>query len=492
MKKFYLTIMAMAMFFSSVNAQTLIPTGDELVLPQYAYYGATAASRVQTLVRLKLTGLTASTAYRYNTGISITNNITTTYAAGQLFAIRNNTLNIEGLASSKALNGSVLQNNTTAINATGYYGAFSSDTNGEFIGWFATTTLGNAQHFSGSDAYFYVQLQTTNTFAPAVSYRTTSTIKLLDYSTVSGGLTPLVGTSTVGDEKMVLLYDNTAMTGRPLYATWTENDALTQESNYSGWYATNVGNTSGTWGAVIPNNLSTGVRGIKFMNIDGTDIVIGNGTGNTSADGVWNSVSTVNPSGGDATPIVINSIAPTTLPISLSSFTASALANTVKLNWETAQEINNQYFELLRSTDGKSFNAITKVNGAVNSTEIRKYSFTDYSAQSGTNYYQLKQVDTDGKFTISNTITANMGLQDESFKVVSSSDKDITIAISLNKAIKGEIVYTQLDGKVLFKQTYYLNNGYNAINIPVALNPSQIGIVSFFDGTNLKSIKILR
>jgi hypothetical protein len=181
-----------------------------------------------------------------------------------------------------------------------------------------------------------------------------------------------------------------------------------------------------------------------------------------------------------------------TLPIKLVDFSGESRENGVKLNWETAQEVNNQYFEILRSMDGVSFSSITKVNGAINSTENKRYSFMDYNVQSGTNYYQLKQVDTDGKFTISNTIAVNMGLQDESFKVVSATDKEIAVAISLNKALKGQITYTQLNGKVLFKQIYNLNSGYNAINISVLLYPNQIGIVSFFDGANLKSIKILR
>jgi hypothetical protein len=510
MKKFYLTIMAMAMFFSSVNAQTVIPAGagvggGEIILPQYAYFGGTVASRSPFVCRLTLTGLTPSTTYRYTTGISSTSTITTTFAAGNFIHINNTTDatygNILGFTSQKGLNGAYLSfNNVITSGTTNYFGRFDTDASGNYTGWFATVTLGNGtQQASGSDAYFYVNIgsETSTAFSPTISYRTASTIKLLDYTTNSTGVTALVGTTSgIGNEKLVSLYDNTSFTGRPLYTTFTENDGLNLAS-FTTWYTTaassNVNGVSGKWGAVIPNNLASGVRGIRFYEpSDGSQIVVGNGSGNTSTDGVWNSVSTVNPTGGDATPIVINSIAPSTLPISLSSFTASALANSVNLNWETAQEINNQYFELLRSTDGKSFSAITKVNGALNSTEIRKYSFTDYSAQSGTNYYQLKQVDTDGKFTISNTVSANMGLQDESFKVISSSDKDITIAISLNKAVKGEIVYTQLDGKVLFKQTYDLSNGYNSINVPVTLNPNQIGIVSFFDGTNLKSIKILR
>lgn len=91
-----------------------------------------------------------------------------------------------------------------------------------------------------------------------------------------------------------------------------------------------------------------------------------------------------------------------TLPVSLTSFTASLSNNQSQLNWSTASESNNAGFEIESSQDGISFNKIGFVaSQATNSNSILNYSFIDKLAKPGTTYYRLKQVDLDGKFSYS-------------------------------------------------------------------------------------------
>lgn len=88
------------------------------------------------------------------------------------------------------------------------------------------------------------------------------------------------------------------------------------------------------------------------------------------------------------------------LPVSLTSFDANLVKGQSTLTWETASEKNNKGFEVLRSTDGKDFTKIHFENSKGqngNSTTALKYSFVDRTAKAGTNYYQLNQVDLDGK-----------------------------------------------------------------------------------------------
>lgn len=88
------------------------------------------------------------------------------------------------------------------------------------------------------------------------------------------------------------------------------------------------------------------------------------------------------------------------LPVSLTSFDAALVKGQSTLTWETASETNNKGFEVLRSTDGKDFTKIGFVdskgqNG--NSVTALNYSYTDRTAKAGVNYYQLNQIDLDGK-----------------------------------------------------------------------------------------------
>lgn len=56
------------------------------------------------------------------------------------------------------------------------------------------------------------------------------------------------------------------------------------------------------------------------------------------------------------------------LPIELLEFTAkSDLNNSVALEWTTASEVNNDYFELQKSNDGVNFETFAKVKSKGNS-----------------------------------------------------------------------------------------------------------------------------
>lgn len=100
------------------------------------------------------------------------------------------------------------------------------------------------------------------------------------------------------------------------------------------------------------------------------------------------------------------------LPIELVSFSCSAKdKNVVTLNWRTASEFNNDYYQVERSLNGTDFTAIAKVESRGNSNTMQDYAFNDYNKPSGPLvYYRLKQVDTDKKFTYSETcVVENTG-----------------------------------------------------------------------------------
>lgn len=86
----------------------------------------------------------------------------------------------------------------------------------------------------------------------------------------------------------------------------------------------------------------------------------------------------------------------TALPVDLIHFSGVAEENKVKLTWATASEINNDFFEVLRSRDGSSFESIGTVAGNGNSNQVISYEFTDKNPYLGLSYYRLRQVDFDG------------------------------------------------------------------------------------------------
>jgi hypothetical protein len=100
----------------------------------------------------------------------------------------------------------------------------------------------------------------------------------------------------------------------------------------------------------------------------------------------------------------------TGLPISLVSFKASKINNNVKLSWQTASEINSDFFEIEKSSDGLNFKTLGTLKASGNSSENLFYSIIDFSPALTTNYYRLKQVDLDGVFTYSSILAVNFDL----------------------------------------------------------------------------------
>jgi len=84
------------------------------------------------------------------------------------------------------------------------------------------------------------------------------------------------------------------------------------------------------------------------------------------------------------------------LPIALVSFDADVKDGTVYLKWETSSEVENDFFLIERSKDGKTFEALTKVEGAGTSHGPLKYQARDSHPYHGTSYYRLSQTDYDG------------------------------------------------------------------------------------------------
>src|SRR5690606_21142025 len=89
------------------------------------------------------------------------------------------------------------------------------------------------------------------------------------------------------------------------------------------------------------------------------------------------------------------------LPVELLYFDLIDFGDEVHLAWETNVEINNDYFEVERSLDLENWETINRQKGAGNSSSPVRYGAIDSEPPSGTIYYRLKQIDFDGKESIS-------------------------------------------------------------------------------------------
>lgn len=89
-----------------------------------------------------------------------------------------------------------------------------------------------------------------------------------------------------------------------------------------------------------------------------------------------------------------------TLPVTLSSFTAKKINSAVVLNWSTEVERNTSHFVIERSTNGPDFTDAGIIFTDGNADTHREYRFTDdfKSTTSTILYYRLKIVDLNGTY----------------------------------------------------------------------------------------------
>ncbi|MEO1414928.1 MAG: ELWxxDGT repeat protein [Bacteroidota bacterium] len=93
------------------------------------------------------------------------------------------------------------------------------------------------------------------------------------------------------------------------------------------------------------------------------------------------------------------------LPVEWLSFEADLQANgDVMLHWETANEQNNDYFQIEVSADGEEFEAIGREAGQGTTDQVISYSFLHRNPTDVQRFYRLKQVDIDGNFSLSQVI----------------------------------------------------------------------------------------
>jgi len=160
-----------------------------------------------------------------------------------------------------------------------------------------------------------------------------------------------------------------------------------------------------------------------------------------------------------------------TLPIKLLNFIAEKRNSVNLLSWTTLTELNNKGFELQRSANGKDFSALTFVKSKADngiSSQLLNYSFEDATPLLSTNYYRLKQIDKDGKSTLSN-IVAIENKKVNKFEIVNLYPNPVVdklnILISAVKEENIQLIITDIVGKILVQESKSVTKGENLLTL---------------------------
>lgn len=142
------------------------------------------------------------------------------------------------------------------------------------------------------------------------------------------------------------------------------------------------------------------------------------------------------------------------LPVELVNFQAYSSRDQSKifLNWETASEVNSDYFVIEKSYDGIIFFPIDQVAAAGNSSITRRYTAVDLTPNKGNNYFRIQEVDLERLMSFSNLV--NVFINDDGdvpaiypnpvvdmVKVYSKPLKNKPVVVKVLN-VKGQCIYT--------------------------------------------------
>ena len=152
------------------------------------------------------------------------------------------------------------------------------------------------------------------------------------------------------------------------------------------------------------------------------------------------------------------------LPVSLLGLSARLNNNTtVTLSWTTLSELNNKgfYVERNETNDINSWQKLGFIQGAVNSSTSRNYSFIDNQVSLGHIYkYRLRQVDLDGQFSFSNEVLVRVKDLQKTMLLLSSYPNPFKSTTTLNYNIPVSGVVTLKVFNTVGEEVATLVNGY--------------------------------
>lgn len=175
------------------------------------------------------------------------------------------------------------------------------------------------------------------------------------------------------------------------------------------------------------------------------------------------------------------------LPVLLVGFNVMANGCAANLLWQSATEVNSSYYAVEYGRDGIAFHQVAKVTSK-NSAIGSAYNYT-YPLNSGNNYFRLKLVDNDGRFSYSQTvaITTNGACTGGQIRILPNP---VHSQLNILGLVTGDhLLLFDINGKQLIGLTATANS--QTIDMNGYAKGTYLLRVEHADG-NLSSVKVLK
>lgn len=181
------------------------------------------------------------------------------------------------------------------------------------------------------------------------------------------------------------------------------------------------------------------------------------------------------------------------LPVKLVDFSATLQGTSVQIKWVTATEIDNKYFVVEKSNNGTNWQQLHIIPTQGNGINLQYYTDVDDNPFPDKNFYRLKQVDIDAKFSYSGVVLVKMPKKEINNSLMVSPNPIIggTATISFSSdasAGASRLIVCDANGRLLKSYSWLLLKGNNKINITDLNNLSNGTYYMFVTDSNGKNI----
>ncbi len=180
------------------------------------------------------------------------------------------------------------------------------------------------------------------------------------------------------------------------------------------------------------------------------------------------------------------------LPVQWLNFTAQKGSNSsIVLDWATSYDAKNKYFEVQRSADGLYFAPLGFVNEDNHSGLAGAYTYIDESPVAGLNYYRLKQVDKDGRFSYSKVVTMSISGSAAFWQVYPNPAHNST-SLHINTSLgKMDVQLVTAAGNVVYRNQLSTTIAGQKLDIPLVNLAGGIYFLKVATAKGVQTQKIL-
>lgn len=189
----------------------------------------------------------------------------------------------------------------------------------------------------------------------------------------------------------------------------------------------------------------------------------------------------------------------TVLPVRFTSFDVAKKDNDAIINWAVSNEdANTNRYEIERSIDGVTFEAIQTLLPQNNGFSTNNYSKTDANLTNIKNvglilYYRIKQVDNEGKTSFTEVKMVRLGNKSNLITAFPNPVKDFTtVQMEFAKAEQVTMSLYDVDGKTMQNYIIQVVKGINTKKVDLNNLPSGNYMLKVTTVSDVKTIKLIK